>query len=75
MLRKNSIKVIDRIFPHKFTPKFLGDNSLIPCIQGVSGIRVLISIRSRACEMKRFFYLNILRKSVPNCFKFGKNLP
>jgi hypothetical protein len=55
MLRKNSIKVFDHIFPHKFTLKCLGENSLTPCIQSVSDIRVLISIRSRGCEMKGFF--------------------
>jgi hypothetical protein len=32
MLGKNGIKVLDHIFPHKFTLKFLGDHSLTPCI-------------------------------------------
>jgi hypothetical protein len=36
-------------------------------IQGVFKMRVLILTPSRDCEMKRFFYLNFLRKRVTNC--------
>jgi hypothetical protein len=39
---------------------------VIGYIQGVSKIRVLILTRGRACQIKRFFYLNFLRKSVRN---------
>jgi hypothetical protein len=35
-------------------------------IQGVSKIPVLTLTRSRTCQMKRFFYLNFLRKSFRN---------
>jgi hypothetical protein len=73
MLRKNNIKIFDHIFPHKFTLKFLRDHSLTPCIQDVSEIRVLISIRSRGCEMKRFLYLIFYEKALQIDLKFGKN--
>jgi hypothetical protein len=47
---------------------------LLNYIQGVFEIPVLILTRNRACEMKRFFYLNFLRKSVTNWFKISNKL-
>jgi hypothetical protein len=42
MLGKNGIKVLDHIFPHKFTLKFLGDHSLTPCITCCGNVHLCV---------------------------------
>jgi uncharacterized membrane protein len=51
------------------------NQKLYTYIQGESKMRVLILTRSRACQMKRFFYLNVLQKELQIDSKFKNVYP